>query len=139
MRFGRAALRRWYTRTCSPQLAQPDDHPPAGGLLHHLLTLTRHDGGRLFSSALTHCRQQLPVKKWDALRCPDFPPAPIRSQRQARDLLPRCKVRLFFWYNEHWLPVFWICPCATPSDDLLENISFILSQLFFPSFSSLYF
>lgn len=21
-------------------MAQPDDHPPAGGLLHHLLTLT---------------------------------------------------------------------------------------------------
>ena len=38
--LGRAALRRWYTRTCSPQPAQPSDHPLTGGLLHHLLTLT---------------------------------------------------------------------------------------------------
>ena len=36
----RDALKRWYTWTCSPQMAQPDDHPSAGGLLHHLLTLT---------------------------------------------------------------------------------------------------
>ena len=38
--LGRATLRRWYTWTCSPQSAQPNDHPLAGGLLHHLLTLT---------------------------------------------------------------------------------------------------
>ena len=37
--LGRAILRRWYTRTCSPQMEQPDDHPSTGGLLHHLLTL----------------------------------------------------------------------------------------------------
>ena len=37
--LGRATLSRWYTRTCSSQRTQPDDHPPAGGLLHHLLTL----------------------------------------------------------------------------------------------------
>ena len=36
----RATFKRWYTRTCSFQMAQPDDHPPAGSLLHHLLTLT---------------------------------------------------------------------------------------------------
>ena len=38
--LGRTALKRWYTRTCSLRTGQPDDHPPAGGLLHHLLTLT---------------------------------------------------------------------------------------------------
>lgn len=41
LRFGRAALRRRFTRTCSPQMARPADHPTAGGLLHRLLTLTR--------------------------------------------------------------------------------------------------
>jgi len=39
-------------------MAQPDDHPPAGGLLHHLLTLTMQ-AWRLFSSADTYCHQQL--------------------------------------------------------------------------------
>ena len=38
--FGRTTLKRWYTRTCSPQMVQPADRPTAGGLLHHLLTLT---------------------------------------------------------------------------------------------------
>ncbi len=38
--LGRATLRQRFTRTCSPQLAQPVDHPTTGGLLHHLLTLT---------------------------------------------------------------------------------------------------
>ena len=30
--------------------------------------------GRLFSSALLRPRRQLSVRKWSALRCPDFPP-----------------------------------------------------------------
>jgi len=48
-------------------MTQPDDHPSAGGLLHHLLTLTtkRLDRKtsqypnlwRLFSSADTYCHQ----------------------------------------------------------------------------------
>ena len=38
--IGRAALNLRYTWAYSSQMAQPDDHPPAGGLLHHLLTLT---------------------------------------------------------------------------------------------------
>ena len=42
---------RWFTWTCSPQKAQPADHPTAGGLLHHLLTLATHKAWRLFSSA----------------------------------------------------------------------------------------
>ena len=32
---------------------------------------------RLFSSALLHPRGWLSVRKWDALCCPDFPPAPV--------------------------------------------------------------
>ena len=33
--------------------------------------------GRLFSSALLCLRRQLSVRKWSALRCPDFPPLPL--------------------------------------------------------------
>jgi len=40
-------------------MAQPDDHPSAGGLLHHLLTLTPQTVRRLFSSAFTYRRRQL--------------------------------------------------------------------------------
>jgi hypothetical protein len=49
--LGRAALKRQFTRTFNSRPAQPADHPTAGGLLPHLLTLTRHGVGRLFSSA----------------------------------------------------------------------------------------
>ena len=65
--FGRTALNRWYTRTCSLQMGQPDDHPPAGGLLHHLLTLTNDNDNenenanenrrRSFSSPISYCHQ----------------------------------------------------------------------------------
>ena len=40
--LGRATLKQRFTWTCSSWTAQPDDHPPAGSLLHHLLTLTTH-------------------------------------------------------------------------------------------------
>ena len=75
--LGRATLCRWFTRTCSSQLAQPDDHPPAGGLLHHLLTLTCR-GRRLFSSALTCCHQQLPFSE---VGCPMLPGLSSRTHR----------------------------------------------------------
>ncbi len=44
-----------------------------GGLLPHLFTLTRQCARRLFSVTLPHSHPWLPVKKCDALCCPDFP------------------------------------------------------------------
>jgi len=44
----RATRIRWFTRTCSLQRAQPDDHPSVGGLLHRLLTLAIHRNGGCF-------------------------------------------------------------------------------------------
>ena len=74
-RFGRTALNRWYTRTCSLQMEQPDDHPPAGGLLHHLLTLTPWGGYFLLPDpAVTNCWH---FHQWSVLCCPDFPLVPL--------------------------------------------------------------
>ena len=42
--FERTTLRQWFTRICNLQMAQPNDRPLAGGLLHHLLTLTLAGG-----------------------------------------------------------------------------------------------
>lgn len=57
-----------------------DGHPPAGGLLHHLLTLAHADfpgivpdsirRGRLFSSAFTCRHQQLPFSEVERLMLP---------------------------------------------------------------------
>ncbi len=44
----------------------------AGELLPHLFTLT--PGGGYFLSHLPYPCGYLPVRKHDALRCPDFPP-----------------------------------------------------------------
>ena len=88
--LGRATLRRWFTWTCSPQMEQPADRPAAGGLLHHLLTLTLAGGYFLLPTpAVTNCFH---FQKWGALCCPDFPlvPCPRRGiwhQRQAEALL----------------------------------------------------
>ena len=38
--------------------------------------------GRLFSSALLHLHKRLSVRKWSALRCPDFPPLHLKQRRQ---------------------------------------------------------
>jgi len=77
---GQATLRRWYTWTCSLQSTQPNDHPLAGGLLHHLLTLTSKNwGGRSLLPAPT-VTNSFYFQKWSALCCPDFPLArPFRS------------------------------------------------------------
>ena len=75
LRLGRAALKRRFTRTCSLQDTRPVHHCTAGGLLPHLLTLTS-ERRRLFSSALLCLRRRLSVRKWNALRCPDFPLLP---------------------------------------------------------------
>ena len=50
--IGRTILIRWYTRTCSLQRGQPSDHPLAGSLLHHLLTLTSCEAVIFFSPIL---------------------------------------------------------------------------------------
>ena len=118
-------------------MAQPDDHPPAGGLLHHLLTLTLttpdwtngisesgyfllptptvtnsfflnrtiYKHHLLTLTLTTPLKEQdsksgyflLPTptvtnsfyfRKWDALCCPDFPPA--SPSRNASDRPERC-------------------------------------------------
>ena len=71
-------------------MEQPADRPAAGGLLHHLLTLTLAGGYFLLPTpAVTNCFH---FQKWGALCCPDFPlvPCPQRGiwhQRQAETLL----------------------------------------------------
>lgn len=78
----------------SSEVHGADCHQPPGELLPHLLTLTSHTlvhaagamagiagtartvRRRLFSSALLSPRGLLPVKKRNALCCPDFPLAP---------------------------------------------------------------
>lgn len=107
LRIGRAALKRRYTRTCSLQSAQPGDRPPAGSLLHYLLTLTlvriprpdqvrprnaKHKGGYFLlpSPIVTN---SFYFRKWSALCCPDFPLAPQRCQRQSQNTVFNCKVK----------------------------------------------
>ena len=89
--LGRATLSRWYTRTCSSQRTQPDDHPPAGGLLHHLLTLAFPGKAVVFfclslpSPTASIFRSGMPYAARTFL--------PHSScQRQAGVLLPWCKV-----------------------------------------------
>ena len=100
--LGRAALRRWYTRTCSPQPAQPSDHPLTGGLLHHLLTLTSpplfpptrgriRGARRLFSSAVTYCHQYLLLSEVRRPMLPGLSSRAVRHQRQTETVLSGCK------------------------------------------------
>lgn len=96
LRIGRAALKRRYTRTCSLQSAQPGDRPPAGSLLHYLLTLTlvriprpdqvrprnaKHKGGYFLlpSPIVTN---SFYFRKWSALCCPDFPLAQVPENNE---------------------------------------------------------
>ena len=44
-----------------------------GELLPHLFTLAPKESGRSFSVALLYPHGYLPVRKYGALRCPDFP------------------------------------------------------------------
>ena len=80
--FGRTTLRQWYTRTCSLQTEQRDDHPSPGELLPHLLTLAtstkkacpcKYRGGGCFllpAPAVADCWH---FHQWSVLCCPDFP------------------------------------------------------------------
>ena len=75
---GRAILKRRFTRTCSLRTAQPGDRPPAGGLLHRLLTLAvrfacaKADGG-CFLLPYPTVANSFHFQKRSALCCPDFP------------------------------------------------------------------
>ena len=83
-----------YTWTCSPQRTQPNDHPLAGGLLHHLLTLTssRWRGGHSLLPSPT-VTNSFHFQKWGALCCPDFPLVPKWHQRQTVAVLSSAKIR----------------------------------------------
>ena len=57
-----------------------------------------YPSGRLFSSALLCLHKQLSVRKWSALRCPDFPLLPCGNSDKPADCysFPAAKIR-FFW------------------------------------------
>ena len=62
-----------------------------GELLPHLFTLiSAKRQRRLFSVTLLCPHEQLPVKKYGALCCPDFPPF-TRNERRQTDLLSEYK------------------------------------------------
>ena len=94
LELGRTILNQWYTRTCSLQTEQPCDHPQAGGLLHHLLTLTPLLR-RLFSSPVSCCYQQLVLSP---VECPLLPGLSSRTLSHASDRPLHCfqyaKVRI---------------------------------------------
>jgi hypothetical protein len=85
-------------------MAQPADHPAAGGLLHHLLTLTLSGGHSLLPTPAV--ANSFYFRKWGALCCPDFPPViavqnPMQDnayedQRQTGTLLSACKSNKYF-------------------------------------------
>ena len=82
------------TRTCSLQMEQPDDHPPAGGLLHHLLTLTHVWAVILFSHILLS-----PIAgtftSGASYAARTFLSCPYGHQRQTVALLSACKGNIF--------------------------------------------
>jgi len=89
-KLGQATLRRWFTRTCSLQQTQlagrpvnwwslaPPSHPYPHGIAP--------DKGRLFSSAYTCCRQQLPFSEVECLVLSGLSSCISRCQRQTRPL-----------------------------------------------------
>ena len=88
LKLGRAALKQRFTWTCSSWTAKQSDHPPAGSLLHYLLTLTiNKDGGHslLPTSTVTN---SFYFRKQDALCCPDFPLASIADASDRAGTLP---------------------------------------------------
>ena len=69
--------------------------------------------GRLFSSALLCSHEQLSVRKWSALCCPDFPPLPYGNGDRPVGCFAGAKVikkfgpslmckTLFFWFCLCW-------------------------------------
>ncbi len=97
-RFGRTALNRWFTRTCSLQMEQPDDHPPAGGLLHHLLPLT-HVWAVIFFSHILLSPIAGTFTSGASCAARTFLSCPYGHQRQTVALLSACKVTKYFLIN----------------------------------------
>ena len=89
---------------------------------------------RLFSSALLNPRGLLPVKKWNALCCPDFPPASRRYTRQADQLFLfwGCKISAFSG-NYQMLQVFnFGIACLTECQTSLLQLLIVLMELLLP-------
>src|SRR5690554_6434771 len=82
----RAALKPWFTWSFSPQgLPSQRCHHRSGELLPRLFTMTSSlTSGLLISVALSVFRllETLPVRKYGALYCPDFPLSRYTRQRQ---------------------------------------------------------
>ena len=93
LKLGRAALKQRFTWTCSSWTAQPSDHPPAGSLLHYLLTLTINKDGGHFLLPTSTVTNSFYFRKQDALCCPDFPLASPKDTSDSAGILPcnRCK------------------------------------------------
>ena len=66
-------------------MVQPDDHPSAGGLLHHLLTLTLAGGYSLLPTPTV--TNSFYFQKWSVLCCPDFPLVSFDTSGRARALV----------------------------------------------------
>ena len=107
--YARAGYPIWrrYTWTCSLQSAQPCDHPQAGGLLHHLLTLTHCWAVILF------CRNLLsPIASTFRSGAPYAARTFLwhKCQRQAETVFSGAKVDIFIeirklWLEELYLPL----------------------------------
>ena len=116
----RATFKRRYTRTCSFQVAQPDDHPSTGSLLHHLLTLTydkiKSSYGGFFLLPYPVVTNSFYFQKWNALCCPDFPPASNWCRRQNRSTV--------FWVQNYEINFVFRMIClnnVTSVDSFLPN------------------
>ena len=93
-KVGRTILKQWFTRTCGLQMTQPTDRPVAGGLLHHLLTLTHLSAGGCFLLPYPTVTNSFYFRKWSVLCRPDFPLA-TKGKRQTGALLSDCKINKF--------------------------------------------
>ena len=80
-----------------------------GELLPHLFTLTRFTGGS-FLFHLPYPHGYLPVRKHDALRCPDFPP-PVMDGKRWNGLLFYVKDTKKYAIGKIFFPVSdWFVP-----------------------------
>ena len=106
-KVGRTILKQWFTRTCGLQMTQPTDRPVAGGLLHHLLTLTLLSAGGCFLLPYPTVTNSFYFRKWSVLCRPDFPLA-TKDKRQTGALLSDCKINKFKRKTAH-TDLFLLC------------------------------